>query len=427
MRSLILLLVALYLYNALRLRPTSVSLGCGLWGAVGTNLQKWEVDAVIDLAAFNTPRGKDSTGICAIEKNNKQHHILKSLGNPVTFFEYKNVDELVDNTPFVALMGHNRLRTVGAINLHNAHPMQEEHIVGMHNGTIENFKPKHKDNDKLTDSRLFIKHIARHGLQSAVDKAGPTGAIATVYYDREKGTINFYRNSHRPLHCMLSSGGTVLYYSSEKATLEYLKARDTRVYGDVKYFDTEHHYSIGLFGTEITMEVEKIKYPGYAYKSAGPITPEHLKSTKEDIKKEEPRPTQVKEAKKSTTQRILDRVTTGLHTSTVGEDTSQKPTTLVLPGLPHSPPLGGKTSVPTTGTRAIQKGDWYCGYNNNMWGIAETVKRLQAETCMLCTKHPEIFEPVWWMGDTEYVCNGCVAQAREQTHDLHQGSIKRGH
>lgn len=395
---------------------------CGLWGAVGTHLLTWHVDMVQDLAAFSVPRGKDSTGITCIKKDTKQPQSLKQTCNPVTFFDIGNVKELINQTPFCAVMGHNRLATVGAINTANAHPFSEGKLVGMHNGTIEAFKPKYKDQDRLTDSRMLYKHIDQHGLQSAINKAGHAGAMALTYYNKEDETLNFYRNGHRPLHCMVATSGTFMVWASEKATLEYLKERESISFGDVRSFETNKHYTIELFKETLSLEVEDMKYPSSGtvyYGAPGPIKPEHLKAV-EDKKKEAPRPTTgLKQVLKSTTQRVLGKDTTGQTTSPAGEE---KPTTMVLSGLP-----GSNTSVPQVYTRAIQKGDWYAGYNNECWDIPSTTKKLQDETCMLCTKKPTIFDPVWWMAHDQYVCISCVALAREQTKDLHQGSIKRGH
>jgi predicted glutamine amidotransferase len=397
---------------------------CGLYGCVANYMLTAEIENVIDLAAINVRRGKDSTGLAIAHGGKKRVEYLKGTMNPVSFYDHENVKKLISERPIHAMMGHNRFATIGHINQTNAHPFRYGKIVGMHNGTIKALEPPKKDQDKITDSRLLIEHLAKHGLQSAIDAAGIDGAMALTWIDEEQNTLNFYRNIHRPLSFMLSSGDSTMYWSSEVAALRLLDSRSALVYKTPESFKMEHHYIIELGINKVNMTVIPMQSPVKPVKYK-PMTAQEVIKAVEDKKKEKhPFGGMYPQSTDLTGPPTPDTVTTGPQTSTAGE----KPTSIHLPQLPHQKKKHhGKESVPLLDTRPIPAGSYYTGYGNNMWSISETVKKLVGTTCDLCTKKCTIFEPVYWTGPDNYVCHEHMAQVKELTNDVHKGVIKRGH
>ena len=198
---------------------------CGLFGAASTNLVSIEIDNVTTLGMLASFRGQDSTGILVgHEKKNKiKGFIEKQVGDPLDFFRDSRIINRMKSTRPVFVLGHARHATHGEINEHNAHPIQIHNIIGTHNGVIPNFSPKKEDEKTTSDSRLLFEHIQKHGLKKTVEQEmGYNASAACVWYDSNQQTLNFYRNSARPLWFMYDSSKTTLYWHSEKEALQFL-------------------------------------------------------------------------------------------------------------------------------------------------------------------------------------------------------------
>lgn len=380
---------------------------------MSTSLIKWEIDNVIHLAAFNVPRGKDSTGVAFVyeDKATKKMttQVVKGVMNPVTFFDSSNVKEICNERPAFAIVGHNRLATIGHINIHNAHPMTVEHLVGTHNGTVDAFKPYKHEEDKITDSRNLYKHLAQYGLQSVIQEAGAAGAMALVWVDKKDNTLNFYRNTHRPLYYMYTTIGSTMYWSSERGTLALLAERDKCGYRAPEPFLLNKHYSIKLDAAPV-MTIKEVKEYEFKYK----ITSEDVKKhNKKKDKKKDKSATPFKEGLMTAEEWLRAHTTTGPTTSAAGAAPPKTPTTTSVPSVLY--------------TKEILPGDWYAGYNNDYWTISKTVEKLLKSGCCFCKKKPAIFEPVFWISDSDYVCRDHLPDIKAMTDDVHEGKIKRGH
>ena len=196
---------------------------CGLFGGYSTTLSVSETDRIAELGFASVTRGIDSTGIITCVRKGKRIEIRsrKDVGNAVSFLTQKeNRDILYANDTFL-IVGHARAATSGFVNRNNAHPIQVNHIVGCHNGTIHAFAPKPRDAHKTSDSRVLFNLIATHGLEDALRQAW-TGAYAISYIDTSKQTLNFIRNKDRPLWFMYQKGNQTLYWASERRILDFM-------------------------------------------------------------------------------------------------------------------------------------------------------------------------------------------------------------
>ena len=168
-------------------------------------------------------------------------------------------------------MGHNRAATRGTIIDENAHPFWvDDKIVLVHNGS---YKGCHKSlKDTQVDSEAIAHTIAEQKtLEAALKKIN--AAYVLVWYNTEEHTLNFVRNSERPLWFIESQAGALLW-ASEKETLYYTMSRN-----DVKFKEpakelvagTHVRLKIGTSGWEKTEEV--LHNAGYLWQSSSyPVT-----------------------------------------------------------------------------------------------------------------------------------------------------------
>lgn len=168
-------------------------------------------------------RGPDSTGFAALRKTNDTK-IVKVASHPIDLFDMKKFVEALSYTTSKAFMGHNRLATLGKVNGLNAHPFQFDHIVGAHNGTLDKASWSRLEEasgiQTDVDSAAIFACIAKIGVVDTLKlmeegRTGQTGAWALVWFDTEKGTLNFLRNKHRPFWFAYTEDFKKILWASE--------------------------------------------------------------------------------------------------------------------------------------------------------------------------------------------------------------------
>ena len=197
---------------------------CGLSGAYSpVPLTKDELNNVKRLLFLSHWRGSDSVGWfgvwgSSVTSVKPRSGYWRSVVHPIDF-AYNGFEKMVevafkDRTPN-ALAFHTRQATKGSIIVKNAHPFNFDKTVGMHNGTFHSGLKYEKEFE--TDSEALFKQINEDGLETFITKSNSYGAMALVYYDKAAKTLNFYRNSQRPLHFL--GNRRCLYWSSEARDL----------------------------------------------------------------------------------------------------------------------------------------------------------------------------------------------------------------
>lgn len=158
-------------------------------------------------------RGEDSTGVASVSKyQGADVMVAKTLGNPYNLFETKGFERVMNRSSRV-LIGHNRFATSGAINRSNAHPFENEGLVGAHNGTLTN-KSDLLDSELFkVDSENLFHYIYKRGVQEAIKNTA--GAWALTWWNKEESTMNFLRNKERPLWVAFSKDDKQLFWASE--------------------------------------------------------------------------------------------------------------------------------------------------------------------------------------------------------------------
>lgn len=199
---------------------------CGLVGVASSERHKnskARKEALFDAIWMNTLRGDHSTGLAAVR-------IGQETGEPLVYKRAVSGPDFLQMTParkilddidqFSMLIGHNRYSTIGNQTNGNAHPFQFDHITFAHNGHITNhgaLLPLGKHCPIYVDSASAAMAMALVGEQEVLEKA--QGAFAFVWHNAKDGTLNFARNSSRPLKFCYVKGENTMWWMSERTML----------------------------------------------------------------------------------------------------------------------------------------------------------------------------------------------------------------
>lgn len=199
---------------------------CGICGVLSPQLSRLDVEIFQQLMVVSTLRGVDGAGFAVVPKGSKEkvrivrdpHVTAAELAYSGDFYQYYG-DKMT------CLLGHARYPTTGTRTTEDCHPHLTDHIVGVHNGTLDFVNDKAVKN-KDNDSRMLFQAIANVGVEQAISHS--IGSYAIVYIDTKTGTINFIRNDERSLSFAKIKGkDDTVYWASERDMLQMVLSRRT--------------------------------------------------------------------------------------------------------------------------------------------------------------------------------------------------------
>lgn len=193
---------------------------CGLVGIVG-KLDYKDKEAFRKLMIICSLRGEDSAGYINVDAGNRVK-TNKTVGSPFELFETREWDKL-NLLGDKAIIGHTRKATIGGISKATAHPFNEEHITGVHNGTLQGWQKLTNADSFKVDSNALFHSIAYEGIEDTFGML--KGAWAAIWWNSEENTINFLRNDQRPLWMATDKEAKKLYWASETWMLRMLSAQ----------------------------------------------------------------------------------------------------------------------------------------------------------------------------------------------------------
>lgn len=200
----------------------------------GDTTATWK-DLFGNLLIVDSLRGMHSTGVAVVERFDSKIYMAKEIGHPFNLLMTQEYTDLM-NKACKVIIGHNRYATMGKHTVDNAHPFAFDKVVGAHNGTLDKWAIRELDDyEKFdTDSEAIFNTINNKGIAKTVDVM--EGAWALTWYDKEKNTINFLRNSKRPLHYAYSEDHCTLIWASEVEMLKMVIARSYKKIKDEDIF-----------------------------------------------------------------------------------------------------------------------------------------------------------------------------------------------
>lgn len=239
---------------------------CGIHGVISAKsfYNKPLCDFIRQAFVTNTLRGIDSSGMFQIGNSKGAVYIHKDAVPGWDFVNQTETEALirdVDTSMFTVC--HVRAKTMGAVKKDNAHPFigwadDDKRIIGVHNGTLNNWKHKEGGKDHDVDSSWAIQQIAERG-HAAIQEL--QGAFAIVYWDEESPKkISFVRNSQRPMHFLFSKDMKHMMFASEAGMLLWLADRAKFTHdGKVRELPVETVVTFDTSGETLTWETTKLK------------------------------------------------------------------------------------------------------------------------------------------------------------------------
>ena len=240
---------------------------CGIVGVVnatyGSKIQSFMKNGCV----VGQIRGFDSTGL-AVQESDGKVYVHKSTNVGTYFLTEKPVDGLLGKCASSRLMFfHHRAATQGKIVTANAHPFvlerigepagQQTKVIGVHNGSLNNWRSKPNAAAFEVDSEWALSRIADLGDAAFKEIEGP---YAFAWMDTAKRDhMYMIRNSGRPLHLLYSKDRRQVYFSSEHGMLAWLVDRnDIETDKEIMVLEPGHLYDLDCTGNEVVITSRKI-------------------------------------------------------------------------------------------------------------------------------------------------------------------------
>ncbi len=199
---------------------------CGLVGIVTKGqggFTKEQVDIFDNLLYLDALRGMDSTGVFLVNRDGEMN-LAKEASAAHDFRKDKEYKSLLNQAyqRGRAMIGHNRAATKGTIIDENAHPfVVDDRITLCHNGTLWGDHRKLANVDVDSHAIAHVIHDNGDDVEKALQQVN--GAFALIWHDFKNNTLNFIRNTQRPLHFVEVPSGWI--WASEANMLEWIITR----------------------------------------------------------------------------------------------------------------------------------------------------------------------------------------------------------
>lgn len=203
---------------------------CGITFVINNDTYTPKLDDFLEDALLASQvRGMHSSGLFQVSSLKSIFTHKKALHASDFINEGQARTIMTQATRSPLTVGHVRHATVGEKTDENAHPFLVERadgskLVGVHNGTLKNWKTKDGGSDHEVDSSWAFRKLADEGNNAFKSF---NGAFAFVWYDsRTPELLYCARNEERPLYFMLDESKKVLLGASELGMLGWVSERN---------------------------------------------------------------------------------------------------------------------------------------------------------------------------------------------------------
>jgi len=236
---------------------------CGIVGVFG-KLSPKAVKAFEALLIVNQFRGKDSTGIFTVDKKGLVE-VAKEAGDPCVLMDTNRYQEVLGKPDErVCLVGHGRYATGGTPKTRkNSHPFEFENVVGVHNGMFNKYSAGLKYSQAYdVDSEVFYANLNESNIEETISKFQyGKNAFSLVWYDKVSQTLQFLRNSERPMNMVVAKDGFTLF-ASDPLYLEFAVAvAGIEVASDITETSEDHLLTFDILSKNIKPKIRKINVP----------------------------------------------------------------------------------------------------------------------------------------------------------------------
>lgn len=206
---------------------------CGIYGILVPRQKNLSVEetthyneTIRKLSIANTSRGEDAVGLFKVDRKGKISYYKRAIPMWNAFYDpgwNKMVN--IDND-LTGIVCHVRERSVKTWNNDdkNAHPHITSSLIGVHNGTIDNFIEFYPNEE--SDSLSLFKFIEEKGLEH-LDKLSGAMAVVYVNYNENPKIFNFI-SYKRPLHFAHENG--LLIFSSDDTHLRSILTGKSKIF-----------------------------------------------------------------------------------------------------------------------------------------------------------------------------------------------------
>lgn len=179
------------------------------------------------------------------------------------------IGDFLDDTRFA--VAHNRAATLGGVDKESTHPFTCGNVIGVHNGTVRDWKTALPDVKATMDSQAIFEALENTDPEpeavNEVLKKIDSGAYALVWHDMRVNELRMVRNGDRPLFIL--STRSAMWFGSEIRMLEWALYRNTEV--PVASFKLKPHKLLCVKDTGGEAQVhematEPVRYNSYGYK-----------------------------------------------------------------------------------------------------------------------------------------------------------------
>lgn len=225
---------------------------CGIHGFINgkTKAELNSDDFIKSAFIANMLRGADSSGIAVVSSHGFSEVAKIPLAG-MYLPSHKQAASLITRArqTNTASICHVRAATSGNITYSNAHPFVIEdeagsEIVGVHNGTLQNWKTKKGGSDWDVDSAWALSRILTEKADAFEEF---TGSFAFVWWTSENpDVLNMARNKERTLFIAYTEDDN-LVYASEAGMIHWLCERHRiKLKGSIKELEEDRWYQFDI-------------------------------------------------------------------------------------------------------------------------------------------------------------------------------------